>query len=840
MYFWGTVLISLIGIGAPSAADRVLAGRLESCLPGASVQCLHAATEPGSLDLLTARVLEALPDAVAICCTPLNVPLVMDLCRRLEQVLPELEVVLGGPEAAPRAAELEQNAICVRVVPGSGDVAAHLARAFSHGVVPAERPGGAAIWDPYRGRVGDLARLSKRAEGALVVEPAWGGDIRVWVHRHVRAAARGQDPSAAAARLTPLLRAGLGVRLADPVLSSHARQLGRLLSLLEGQGEGLALELPDAVLDHRLERGLLASGVRHLIVELGGLVAKELDAVELSALFQRLADAGVHVQGELTFGLPDMDLDSFGRAMDEATRAGAAGLTLRRLWAPPGSTPRAAGVTFAPSPPHDVLATHAASAQEVLVMVRMARLYQQVSDAFAGTGLLRALARQTSTFEVLESFSDDLAIEGHELTTTDAVSAGTLFRAHLEELGFDLRPHRVSAHLRRCRSLTLRWTEGRRLLQDDASGSSAQVGWGAVGLVDRFDHPQPADEVCEGLVAAAPAHRQGKLRRDLHRTVDKLVSLGALVPVHGDRKKREQDRPVISLEEFDYHYRMLADKARVRAYGEAIRRVVQPGDHVVEIGTGTGILAVLAARAGARVTAIERYSIMDMARAVARHSGVEDRIEFVRGDAEQVNLDRPGDVLLSDIVGNRILNEGLLESTLDARHRLLVPGARLIPGRIDILAQLGYSDRFDHLSREFAQIGELNEVNLGPLTEWFNGFLSSGKVVWEQGPHEVDGFEALSEPAPVAALDLDAIEDADFHADATLRASREGTANAVVLSFCLTLLPGIVLSSHEQRTELHWCRPVYMLGQPLACRPGQTFGVGLSYPAHGEIRVTVS
>lgn len=838
MYFGETVLISLIGIGAPSAADRVLAGRLESCLPGASVQCIHAAAEPGSLDLLTARVLEASPEVAAICCTPVNVGLVMDLCRRLEQVLPELEVVLGGPEAAPRKGELEQIAMCIRVVPEGGEVAAHLARAFSHALEPAARPGGAAIWDPYRGRVGDLARAG-RGQQALVVEPAWGGDVPVWIHRHVRAAARGQDPSAAAARLTPLLRAGLGTRLADPVLSSHAKHLRRLLSLLEGQGEGLALELPDSVLDRGLESGLLACGVVLVTVELGGLVAGEVDAAELHEGLVRLARAGVHVVSELTYGLPDMKTDDFGRALDLAVGVGVGPLILRRLWAPPGSMPRAAGVTFAPSPPHEVLATPAASAQEVLAMVRLARLFQQICEAFAGTGLLHTLAQQSSLFELLESFADGLAIQGRELTNADEPVAA-LFSKHLEELGFDLRPQQERGYLRRSRSLTLRWTEGRRVLLDDSSGISAQVGWGAVGLVDRFDRTRPVEEVCEQLVAATPAHRQGKLRRDLHRTVDKLVSLGALVPTRDDGEDTEHDHPVISLDEFDYHYRMLADRARVRAYGRAIQQVVKPGDHVVEIGTGTGILAVLAARAGARVTAIERYSILDMARAVARHSGVEERIDFVRGDADQVQLDRPGDVLLSEIVGNRILNEGLLEATLDARRRLLVPGARLVPGRIDILAQLGYSDRFDHLSREFRQIGDLHEVNLGALTAWFDGFLTSGKLVWEQGPQDMSGFEALSEPVTVIGLDLATIEDVDFKAGAKMRPTREGTANAVVLTFCLTLVPGVLLSSHEQRTDLHWCRPVYMLGQPVSCRPGQTLRAELSYEAHGEIVVNVS
>ena len=612
--------------------------------------------------------------------------------------------------------------------------------------------------------------------------------------------------------------------------------------LLEDQGDGLVLELPDSVLEDAIEGGLARSGVRHVLLELWGLISGEVDPLDLQGRIRRLSEGGVTVQGELTYGLPSMDWADFGRAVDRCVASGVDQLRMQRLVASPGSAPREEGVVYAESPPHEVLSTSGATAAELVAMARFAALFQQVNGALAGTGLLRALAREAgSIFEIVEGFGDGLAIEGRDVMTGDVPQpVGLHFSAYLESLGFCMRPDDGGVRLRRARHLALRWTEDQhRVLFDEATGKSVQVGWGTVGLVDRLGQARPLNDVCETLVSEVPADRRGKLRRDLYRTVDKLVTLGVLVPAQTP-SAQERELPVVSLEEFDYHYRMLADQARMKAYSDAIGKVIKPGDHVVEIGTGTGILAVLAARAGARVTAIERYSILDMARAVARHSGVAHLIDFVRSDADRVDLDHPGDVLLSEIVGNRILNEGLLEATLDARQRLLRPDARLIPRRIEIHAQLGYSDRFDHVAKEFHRIGKLHAVDLGPLTRWFDDYLAVGKVVWEQGPKDNDGFVGFSAAERMASLDLGAIKEAGFNAAASILPGREGTANALVLSFRLTLLPGIVLSSHDQRTKLHWCRPVYMLRQPVVCRPDREVRVELSYEAHGEIGVSVS
>ena len=65
--------------------------------------------------------------------------------------------------------------------------------------------------------------------------------------------------------------------------------------------------------------------------------------------------------------------------------------------------------------------------------------------------------------------------------------------------------------------------------------------------------------------------------------------------------------------------KMIADSVRMDAYAAALERVVKPGSVVLDIGTGTGIAALIACRLGARrVFAVEPSSVIEVARQAAR------------------------------------------------------------------------------------------------------------------------------------------------------------------------------------------------------------------------------
>jgi type I protein arginine methyltransferase len=135
----------------------------------------------------------------------------------------------------------------------------------------------------------------------------------------------------------------------------------------------------------------------------------------------------------------------------------------------------------------------------------------------------------------------------------------------------------------------------------------------------------------------------------------------------------------------EFHDLLLGDELRMRAYRRAIAELVAPGDVVVDLGTGTGVLALWALEAGAaRVYGVERDpALLDRAAAGAAEAGAGDRFVAVPGLSFEVALPERVDVIISEILGNLVDNEDCVRVLDDAVRRFLAPGGRLLPRRVE-------------------------------------------------------------------------------------------------------------------------------------------------------------
>ena len=127
---------------------------------------------------------------------------------------------------------------------------------------------------------------------------------------------------------------------------------------------------------------------------------------------------------------------------------------------------------------------------------------------------------------------------------------------------------------------------------------------------------------------------------------------------------------------------MITDEIRMDPYVYALKAAIGPDSVVLDIGTGTGIHALLACKFGARkVYAVEPNEAIHLAQELARANGFADRIEFIQNISTRVILPEKADVIVSDLRGVLPLYEGHIPSIIDARQRHLAPGGVLIPRR---------------------------------------------------------------------------------------------------------------------------------------------------------------
>ncbi|WVQ66117.1 uncharacterized protein L199_004295 [Kwoniella botswanensis] len=221
-----------------------------------------------------------------------------------------------------------------------------------------------------------------------------------------------------------------------------------------------------------------------------------------------------------------------------------------------------------------------------------------------------------------------------------------------------------------------------------------------------------------------------------------------------------------SYEENDIHEIMLKDTVRTVSYARFLLSNPQifKNTIVMDVGCGTGILSMLAAKAGAKhVYAIEASGLAVKARENIRKNGFADVITVIQGKVEDIQLPvKHVDVIVSEWMGYMLLYESMLDSVLVARDRFLAPGGLMAPSqtRLVISAITGERTWKERISFWPSVYGfDLSEMQ-GPA--------------FEEGLTEVvDKEEVVTTEAVVRDINSHTatIKSLDFHSTFTLRST---------------------------------------------------------------------
>jgi 2-polyprenyl-3-methyl-5-hydroxy-6-metoxy-1,4-benzoquinol methylase len=353
---------------------------------------------------------------------------------------------------------------------------------------------------------------------------------------------------------------------------------------------------------------------------------------------------------------------------------------------------------------------------------------------------------------------------------------------------------------------------GNRVFLEPRPGIERASNYHALALLDVFGRPRTLENALD-QVSSRLTGRWDWI--NLTAEIKRLVGLGALL-VDGQSRARLSFSEA-RFDDSEIHVRMLRDTIRTKAYQKAIQATVTSNDTVIDIGTGTGVLAATAAKHGAKkIYAVERSS--NMAKLSTRffeENGLADRIEVIEGMSSQVTLPSPADVLITETIGNDPLREGILEICHDAVSRGLVkPDARFIPSTLTLYAiglempekligRLRFTDRD---CQEWKELYGLDFSVYTQVSKEAEGFINLGSQVTRD-------WKRFWDPVELAEFKLGEAAACDIKHSLTSRCLVDGTLNCLLLFFEARLAVNTLLSTHPDRAAPtnSWANPVWVL-----------------------------
>ncbi|CCH62229.1 hypothetical protein TBLA_0G02920 [Henningerozyma blattae CBS 6284] len=275
-----------------------------------------------------------------------------------------------------------------------------------------------------------------------------------------------------------------------------------------------------------------------------------------------------------------------------------------------------------------------------------------------------------------------------------------------------------------------------------------------------------------------------------------------------------------SYDHFGIHEEMLQDTVRTLSYRNAI---VQNKDLfkdkiVLDVGCGTGILSMFAAKNGAKhVIGVDMSNIIEMAKEIVELNGYSDKITLLRGKLEDVVLPyKKVDIIISEWMGYFLLYESMLDTVLYARDKYLVEGGLILPDKCSIhLAGLEDSQYKDEKLNYWQDVYGFDYSPFIPL------------VKKEPLVDIVDNKCVNTTKTKLIEFDLNTVTVADlaFTSKFKVEAKRQDFINGVICWFDI-VFPAprhrkpIEFSTGPHAPYTHWKQTVFYFPDDLECEKG--------------------
>nr|XP_033326088.1 protein arginine N-methyltransferase 3 [Megalopta genalis] len=268
---------------------------------------------------------------------------------------------------------------------------------------------------------------------------------------------------------------------------------------------------------------------------------------------------------------------------------------------------------------------------------------------------------------------------------------------------------------------------------------------------------------------------------------------------------------------FAIHHKMLTDKIRTESYRDALLTNTHRFSNsvILDVGCGTGILSMFAAKTGCRkVISVDQSDIIYQAIDIVRENNLSDIITLKKGRLEDINLENEKvDVIVSEWMGYFLFFECMLDTVIYARDHYLAPGGLLLPNRCT-LSVVGSGD-----TKRYVEL----------IDYWSNvyGFKMScmkTEVIREPNIEVCAVDELITNTVEIQKFDLYEVtmEYMNFSTSFELKVKKTGSLTAIVGFFDIffDLDNPIHFSTGPYSPPTHWKQTVFSLKEPISITEG--------------------
>ncbi|KIY53095.1 putative arginine methyltransferase [Fistulina hepatica ATCC 64428] len=277
---------------------------------------------------------------------------------------------------------------------------------------------------------------------------------------------------------------------------------------------------------------------------------------------------------------------------------------------------------------------------------------------------------------------------------------------------------------------------------------------------------------------------------------------------------------------FGIHEEMLKDSVRTGSYRSAILNNghLFKGRTVLDVGCGTGILSMFAAKAGAKlVVGIDMSNIIDQAEKIIQANGLSDIITLVKGKLEEAELPiQQFDIIISEWMGYFLLYESMLDTVLLARDKYLKPGGLIFPDNATMyVAAIEDQDYKDE------------KINFWDNVYGFDYSCIKDIALREPLVDTVDLKAVVTDPCVLKHIDLRTAkkEDLTFEVPFSLKTTRDDYVHAFLAWFDIVFdctHKKVHFSTGPQAQYTHWKQTVFYTPSTLTVNAGDTIKGRLS------------